>query len=219
MFKYQKYCLLTAAVSSCVGLSGSSVQAGIFNHAEIDADRVVAVASPYGEGNHQLLVIQQISDDRNCWRESGQGPIEVDPLLANFDFTNICGRSTDSNGYSIRLGNQDLGWRYSLRVVKRDRNLLLVGAPTGNNNAPELIIGQAGGAIDGFAKLQLMPGWRMTQRTYQGDRLGHIYFTNEQSLTALKQQQDMLANGGGAVSRGVMFRTTNAPNRVVPTMP
>jgi N-acetylmuramoyl-L-alanine amidase len=232
MFKYQQYCLLVAVVGSCVGLSGSSVQAGIFSHAEIAPDRIVAVASPYGEGMHQLLVIQQISDDRNCWREFGQGPIEVDPLLVNFDFTNICGRSLDSNGYSIRMNNQDLGWRYSLRITRRDGDLHLVGVPTGNNNAPELLIGRVGGTVEGFAKLQLMPGWRMTQRTYQGDRLGHIYFTHEQSLTAFQQQQDLLATGasnGGSNSRGVMFRTTttsgkapsstNATNLVVPAMP
>jgi hypothetical protein len=159
-------------------------QASTFGHREVASDRVVAVASPYGEGQHQLLVIQQLNASRQCWGEFGSSPVQIEPLLVNFDFTGVCGRSIDSNGYSVRLGNQDMGWRYSLRIVKREGDMLLMGAPTGNKTAPELAIGRVGGMVDGFAKIQLNPGWRMTQRTYMGDNLGHIYFTHEQPLTA-----------------------------------
>jgi N-acetylmuramoyl-L-alanine amidase len=159
-------------------------QANVFGSREIPSDRVIAVTSPYGENQHQLLVIQQLESDRQCWREISGSPTQVDPLLVNFDFTGICGRSIDSNGYSIRLANQDLGWRYGLRIVKRDGDMLLLGSPTGNKNAPELLIGRVGGSHDGFAKIQLNPGWRMTQRTYGGTTLGHVYFTHDQSLTA-----------------------------------
>jgi hypothetical protein len=178
---------LAAMLSGCTFLLSASTAtaSNIFSHNEISPDRVVAVAAPYGEGSHQLLVIQQVTNDRLCWNELGNQPTRINPLLSDFDFTGICGRSLDSNGYSIRLANQDLDWRYSLRIVNRNGDLTLVGVSSTNRNAPELAIGHVGGSLDGFAKIQLNPGWRMTQRTYQGDPLGHIYFTNDQSLTAL----------------------------------
>jgi N-acetylmuramoyl-L-alanine amidase len=169
--------------------SSTPAQANVFSETPVDDDRIIAIAAPYNDGLHQLLVIQQVATDKSCWRESSAaaGPVQVDPLLAYFDFTGICGRSTDSNGYSIRLGGQDLGWRYSLQTVKQDGDLLLVGVPTNNRNAPRLTIGHVGGWHEGFVKIHLNPGWQMSQRTYLGEPLGHIYFTNNQSLAALSQ--------------------------------
>jgi hypothetical protein len=168
-------------------LSGSTpARANVFSDAPVPDDRIIAIAAPYNEGLHQLLVIQQVADDKACWRESNpsNGPIGVDPLLAYFDFTGICGRSTDSNGYSVRMGGQDLGWRYSLQMVKQDGDLRLMGVPTGNRQAAKLDIGHVGGWQEGFVKIQLNPGWHMTQRTYLGEPLGHIYFSHDQPIAA-----------------------------------
>ncbi|NJN49243.1 MAG: DUF3747 domain-containing protein [Alkalinema sp. RL_2_19] len=189
-----KFPFLTPLVSSSfLGfvslLAALPAQASVFSEIAVRSDRVVAVAAPYNEGLHQLLVIQQVDNDRACWQESGSisGPVKIDPLLVNFDFTGICGRSTDSNGYSIRLGGRDMGWRYSLQVVKKDGDLQLVGMPTGNHTKPRLDIGRVGGWDAGFVKIQLNPGWRMSQRTYLGKPLGHIYFVNDQPLTAFSE--------------------------------
>ena len=35
-------------------------------------------------------------------------------MLATFDFTGICNRYIDGNGYSLRIGGDDLGTRYRL---------------------------------------------------------------------------------------------------------
>jgi Protein of unknown function (DUF3747) len=180
----QKHRVLTPLAVLSSLLVVTPAYASAFGQLEIPTDRVVAVAAPYGENQHQLLVIQQLDAYRQCWSESSTTPTKIDPLLVNFDFTGICGRSIDSNGYSIRLANQDLGWRYSLRMVQQNGDMFLVGTPTGNKKAPELLIGRVGGTIDGFAKIQLSPGWRMTQRSYFGEPLGHIYFTHEQPLSA-----------------------------------
>jgi Protein of unknown function (DUF3747) len=190
---------------SLFSLSGSTpAQANVFSETPVANDRIIAIAAPYNEGLHQLLVIQQVGDNKACWRESrsASGPVQVDPLLAYFDFTGICGRSTDSNGYSIRLGGQDLGWRYSLQTVKQDGDLLLMGVPTGNRNAPKIAIGSVGGWHEGFVKIHLNAGWHMTQRTYLGEPLGHIYFTNDQSLTALNQSNDRVTATSGAKPYG-----------------
>ncbi len=175
--------LATVSLSS-VNVFPLAQAATLFSKAEVDPSRFVAVASPYANGSqHQLLIIEQIANTRSCWRESGSYPTVVDPLLTQFDFTGVCGRSIDSNGYSIRMADQDLGWQYSLRVVERGGELRLVGVSTMNRNLPELQIGRAYGSTRGFAKLFLNPGWRMTKRVYNGQTLGHVYLTNDAPLS------------------------------------
>ena len=174
--------LSTLALSSLTPMKPAA--AALFSKADLDPSKLTLVASPYGSGAHQLLIVEQVSNSRACWSESGSGPTVIEPLLANFDFTGICGRSTDANGYSIRMGDQDLGLQYSLRVVQRNGDLLLVGVSNRDRTAPEIPIGRAGGVTNGFAKLYLNPGWRMTRRVYNNQALGHFYLTNDQPLNS-----------------------------------
>ena len=154
----------------------SPVKAAGFQEQEINQSLVIAVARPYGEGKFDLLVLEQIPGKQQCWSESGATPALIQPLLLDFDFTGICRRATDSNGYSIRLDGQDLGLDYLLRVVPRNGELVLVGtARTGNY--PEIIVGETQGLAGGFMKIQLNPGWQFTRRTYNGKALGHYYFS------------------------------------------
>ena len=157
-----------------------------FGQREVNPNNFIVVASPYGDNAHQLLILEQLSQARPCWQEQGNNPVRVEPLLVQFDFTGICGRSSDSNGYSLRVGGQDLGWRYSLRVVKREGELRLVGISTVNRQLPELQIGRANGITTSFAKIVLDPGWRLTKRVYQGKALGHIYLTHDRPLATLE---------------------------------
>ncbi|MGB3612287.1 MAG: DUF3747 domain-containing protein [Elainellaceae cyanobacterium] len=159
--------------------------APLFGQKDVDQNKFVAIAAPFGERNHQLLVLEQISSDRSCWNESGNAPVVVDPLLTTFDFTGICSRSTDSNGYSIRVDGEDLGLQYSLRVVERDGDLKLLGRPFQLGSGSELEIGSARGSADGFVKLNLNPGWEFAKRTYQGQTLGHVYLAYNSALPGL----------------------------------
>src|SRR5919199_5621101 len=159
----------------------SPTSAATFDSAEVNSNNFIAVAAPYGNNQHQLLIIEQVSNKRPCWSESGSSPVTVDPLLLNFDFTGICGRSTDSNGYSLRMSGQDLGLDYILRIVERNGELLLLGTPRVDRSAPEIEIGSTKGISNGFAKIILNPGWRFTRRTFQGKPLGHIYITTDSS--------------------------------------
>ncbi|NEO98062.1 MAG: DUF3747 domain-containing protein [Symploca sp. SIO2E9] len=178
--QWLQFTLLTTASFFTVGAFSPS-RANNFGNTEVNADNFVAVAAPFGSNQHQLVIIEQISNRRACWRENGSNPVRVDPLLLNFDFTGICGRSLDSNGYSIRMNGQDLGLDYMLRLIERDGELLLLGTPIKEHNAPEIEIGSSRGINNGFQKIFLNPGWRFTRRTYQGRRLGHIYLTNDSS--------------------------------------
>ncbi len=176
--------LATLALAA-LGQTTPAIAQSMFGQQEIDPSRFVAVASPYGGNAHQLLIIKQLSNVRSCWSESGTSPTVINPLLVEFDFTNICGRSTDSNGYSVRVGGEDLNWRYSFRVVKRDGDLHLIAAPNIDRSLPELLIARTRGYTSGFAKFYFEPGWRITERSYQGTSVGHVYLTNNQSIASL----------------------------------
>ncbi|MEL4896649.1 DUF3747 domain-containing protein [Crocosphaera sp. Alani8] len=160
-----------------------AVEASTFSETALDQDRVTAIARPYGEGKYDLLVIEQIPDKRDCWAESGSNPVLIDPLLLNYDFTGICRRSTDSNGYSIRLDGNDLGLDYLLRLVPRGGELVLVGTPR-TAGYSEIVLGSTNGMAQGFMKIDLYPGWQFTKRTYQDKVLGHFYFSGSQAAIA-----------------------------------
>lgn len=165
-------------------LSSPPAKASIFGNVEVNTDRFVVVASPFGinQQHYQLLIIEQLSNSRPCWRESGSNPVTIEPLLLNFDFTGICNRSTDGNNYSIRIGSEDLGSRYLLSLMRQGNELLLVGSSLREPNTPPIAIGRTGGIGRGYHKIILDPGWRLTRRTYQGRVLGHLYLTGDPAV-------------------------------------
>lgn len=168
----------TALLSSAIALP-TLAQAPQFGAVPVDSSRFVLVASPIGNGSkHQLLIIEQVSNKRKCWSENGSGPTMIDPLLLNFDFSGICDRKIDSNGYSIRIAGNDLALQYRISVVRRDNDMLLLGRPV--RKGPEMLLGRIGGTTNGFAKFQLEPGWKLMRRTFRGKPLGHLYLLNDQ---------------------------------------
>jgi len=152
--------------------------AATFSQEEVEQNKFVAIAAPVGSGEHQLLILEQQSDKQSCWSESGTNPVVVEPLLLQFDFTGICGRSTDSNGYSIRMADQDLGLHYRLSIIERDQELALIGISNRDRQAPPIEIGRTHGLNSGFSKIFLEPGWHFTKRTFQGKTLGHVYLSS-----------------------------------------
>lgn len=192
----------TLALTSVLAIN--STQAAQFQETEINQNEVVAIARPYGENKYDLLVIQQITGKQQCWSESGSNPVVIEPLLLNFDFTGICNRSTDSNGYSIRLDDQDYGLDYILRIVERNGELVLVGTNR-SNSSQEIVVARTRGMAPGFLKFQLEPGWEFTKRTYNGKLLGHFYFSGDSAA---------IANGGQApvIAANVSNSNTNSAN-------
>lgn len=182
--KYWQKLTLSLLTVACLGaIAPRPAQANMFTQTEVDQSRYVVMAVPLARGGYRLLVVEQIKDTRPCWSESGSNPVVIDPLLTTFDFTGICGRATDSNGYSIRVAQQDLGLQYNLRIERGDGELLLVGSS--NRGGQRMIIGRTHGLQEGqFLKFHLEPTWRLTRRTYEGNVLGHVYFTNDSWETA-----------------------------------
>ena len=77
--------------------------------------------------------------DQACAAVAEGRPAAVNPLLSSFDFTGICGRYIDANGYSVRVGDTDLATVYRLSVVNQDNDILLMALPTRPGAGPEKI--------------------------------------------------------------------------------
>lgn len=210
--------LTTLAVATTTAALGHlavspAAMANQFGQQEIGSNRAIAVASPVNNGSsHQLLILEQVSSSRSCWQEQAGSPTIVDPLLLTFDFSGICGRSTDSNGYSVRLGGEDMNWRYSLRVVRQNNDIVLYAAPASDRTLPTLEIGRVGGATSDFAKIRLNPGWRLTKRTYNGSTLGHFYLTNDQTLAQLRASSTIAAAPPSSTGSSTNTPSSNPPS-------
>lgn len=181
----QTFAALALTVLSTVNVASEAL-AVQFGQKEVEQERFVAMAVPRAYG-YSLVIVEQVSNSTPCWSESGSNPIQIDPLLLNFDFTGICGRATDSNGYSVRMGGEDLALSHSLSVRGVGDDILLVATSRENPYDEPIVIGRSYGVSNGFVKILLEPGWRFTKRTYQDKTLGHTYFTHDYSASAYSQ--------------------------------
>ena len=174
--------LLGAALAVPVGVGVEPARAqALFGAGEVDPSRFLLVAAPIGTSGerYQLNIYEQLKLTRPCFAVGEGKPAAVDPLLSTFDFTGICGRFIDANGYSLRIGGSDLATSYRLSVVKGGGDILLVARPTKSAAQAELVVARAGGMASGFLKLELEPGWRLKRRQFGGRSLGHVYVYNE----------------------------------------
>jgi len=162
--------LLGAVLALPVGGESARAQA-LFGAGEVDPTRFLLVAAPIGTSGdrYQLNIYEQLKPTRPCFAVGEGKPAAVNPLLSTFDFTGICGRFIDANGYSLRVGGSDLATSYRLSVVKGGGDVLLVARPTKSAAQGELVVARAGGVGSGFLK----------RRQFGGRSLGHVYVYNE----------------------------------------
>ncbi len=134
------------------------------------------VAAPIGDGTRaQLNIYEQITDRRPCFAVSGASPARVDPLLGTFDFTGICTRYIDANGYSLRVGENDLATVYRISVVRSGNDNILLATPHRGKTGPEMILARTNGHAAGFLQFTPEPGWRLKRRHFGTRALGHVY--------------------------------------------
>lgn len=172
-----------AALPISILLAAPAAQANsnknLFVAAEVDQSKFVIVAAPIGDGYRaQLNIYEQRSGSRSCFAIRAEGGAAVvDPLLAKFDFTGICNRFIDGNGYSLRVGAQDLGTLYSMSVVRKGNDNLLMAFPSRPGVGPEMVIARSGGHTQNsdYLLLQPEPGWKLMRRQFGGRNLGHVY--------------------------------------------
>jgi hypothetical protein len=172
--------LLVLAASA----AAPAIAASVFNSQPLDQARFAVLAQPIGKSDWKLLVLEQIKPEPRCWESRSDGLI--DPALNRFDFSGICSRYIDSNGYSLRVGDEDLANRYRLRLEQNGQSVRLLAM---NPNEPaELVVGQ--GSLtqrdrEAFVAIQLEPGWRLERRAYGSQTLSHVYFANGTPLNQL----------------------------------
>jgi hypothetical protein len=150
----------------------------------VEASSFAILARPVAADDWTLVVLEQLRPRPFCWTPRPDGL--VDPSLNRFDYTGICGRFIDSNGYSLRIGEVDFGHAYRLRLERQGRTLRLL-ATTAARGA-ELVVGR--GTVlrrdrDLFVPLQLEPGWELRRRMFAARSLNHVYFSNGQPLDTL----------------------------------
>ena len=149
---------------------------------QIDQNQVVAVAVPGGRF-YNLVVVEQIPGQQDCWEENGSQPTVIDPLWTTFDFTGSCRRAADSNGYSVRLDGQDTSQDYSLDVVETGDEVQLVAVSRADRS--RTVVGKTFGKKEGeFLKIYLNPGWEFTKKTFDGKTLGHFHFSGDTAAIA-----------------------------------
>lgn len=145
--------------------------------------QLIAVAVPAGSIGYNLAVVEQIPGKQKCWSESGSQPTIIDPLWTTFDFTNSCRRSSDSNGYSVRLDGQDTSLDYLLSLVPKGNELQLIAQ--NRNDRSRTVVGQTFGTAEGkYLKVLLNPGWKFTKKNIDGKVLGHFFFSGDSQAIA-----------------------------------
>jgi hypothetical protein len=148
----------------------------LFQTSDLIQENFVLVAAPIGDGTRaQLNIYEQLNDRRPCFAVAGSQPAQVDPLLSTFDFTGICGRFLDANGYSVRIASTDLATSYRLSVIRQDGDNVLLAVPTRDDAGPEMVVARTQGPGIGYLQLVLEPGWELRRRAYNGRTLGHVY--------------------------------------------
>jgi len=158
--------------------------ASVFTSQPLDQARFAVLAQPVGRSDWKLLVLEQIKPEPLCWEKRSDGLI--DPALNRFDFSGICSRYIDSNGYSLRVGDEDLASRYRLRLEQQGNKVSLLA--TTPSQPSELLVGRGTMSQrdrEGFVAIGLEPGWSLERRAYGSQTLSHVYFANGTPLSQL----------------------------------
>ncbi|MGF1539919.1 MAG: DUF3747 domain-containing protein [Pleurocapsa sp.] len=179
--RFTRAAIATAVITGTLPIL--SLKAADITEEPVPENQVVAVAVPAGSIGYNLAVVEQIADKQQCWSETGSQPTIIDPLWTTFDFTGSCNRSTDSNGYSVRVDGQDTSLVYSLDIVERNGELQLIAR--NRNDRSQTTVGKSFGKADGeYIKIYLNPGWEFTKKTVDGKVLGHFFFSGDSAAIA-----------------------------------
>lgn len=206
--------LAFATFTLVAGLTSAQVAGvranGLFSSAPVESASFAVLARPVGDDDWTLVVLEQLRARPFCWTPRPDGL--VDPTLNRFDYTGICGRFIDSNGYSLRIGDVDLNHAYRLRIERHGSELRLL-ATTASRGA-ELVVGR--GTVprrdrDLFVSLQLQPGWELRRRMFGDRSLNHVYFANGQPLDNLIAVARGRTSVETAPQAGGLFAPPDAP--------
>ena len=173
--------------------------ASVFTSQPLDQARFAVLAQPVGKSDWKLLVLEQIKPEPLCWEKRSDGLI--DPALNRFDFSGICSRYIDSNGYSLRVGDEDLASRYRLRLEQQGTTVALLAMTP--SQPTELLVGRGSMSQrdrEAFVAIELEPGWSLERRAYGSQTLSHVYFANGTPLSQLIAKASRGSSGAAAAA-------------------
>lgn len=201
---YFRWTAMAATALGLIGLGAGvpGLTRALFDSRPLKQERFAILAQAVGNSRWKLLVLEQIKARPLCWEEREDGLIK--PSLNEFNFSGICSRYLDSNGYSLRTGGADSDKRYRLKLEQSGNRLVLVALePDRGESTIVARANQMQRDKNAFVKLTLLPGWSLERRAYKGRTLSHVYFANSKSMPTL------MAQGG----RGPVFsaRLPSAP--------
>ncbi|MGB7250567.1 MAG: DUF3747 domain-containing protein [Phormidesmis sp.] len=192
-------------------------QASPFGMQETDQSRFILSTNPTsslgGRQRYGLMILEQKAQQPPCFSTVGSNPTVVLPLLAQLpDFSGICGRSTDTNGYLIRAAGEDI--KYDPVLEEENGVLVLYAKPTpfAGSSAQKFVMGQTDGiSPSGYTQIFLKPGWRLARQTLaNGSLTGRTYLANDLTTAQLIQQD------GGTV---IVQPPTTTPPTTPPVTP
>ena len=208
---YFRKAALSAAAVGLAAMAGSlpGWARALFDSNPLQEERFAILAQAVGRDRWKLLVLEQIKARPLCWEERPDGL--MNPALNNFDFTGICSRYLDSNGYSLRTSGKDVDKRYRLHL-KQSRNGLALQAMDSARGSGITVARASTVRRDknAFVKLTLEPGWSLERRSYKGQTLSHVYFANTKPMNTL-----IAASKAGTLDRSLTFnaRMPKPPSR------
>ena len=183
---YFRKAALSAAAVGLAAMAGSmpGLAQALFGSSPLQEERFAILAQAVGQDRWKLLVLEQIKARPLCWEERQDGL--MNPSLNNFDFTGICSRYLDSNGYSLRTSGRDVDKRYRLRLKQSKSGLALQALDSVRGGG--FTVARASNVRrdkNAFVKLTLEPGWSLERRSYKGRTLSHVYFANTKPINTL----------------------------------
>ena len=198
---YFRKAALSAGAVGVAAIAGSlpAWARALFDSRPLNEESFAILAQAVGRDRWKLLVLEQIKTRPLCWEEREDGL--MNPSLNNFDFTGICSRYLDSNGYSLRTSGKDADQRYRLRLDQSKNGLALQAMDSVQGNG--ITVARANSVRrdkNAFVKLTLEPGWSLERRSYKGRTLSHVYFANAKPMNTL-----MAASNANTRDRSLMF--------------
>lgn len=185
--------LLVLTGAGCLALTPLLAQplvraASPFASDPVQSDQVIALAQPLGDGRWTLAIFEQREPAPPCWRRHTDGSVTTyESHLSEA----TCGRYLSSNAYSLRVAGSDLRHPWRLRIEEQNGQLSLLAI--GSQQPQPLLVGRGHVAGSRTVELQLAEGWGFERRSYEGQRLGHLYVANPNPLPVLMAQ----ARSGG----------------------
>ncbi|MGB3297980.1 MAG: DUF3747 domain-containing protein [Phormidesmis sp.] len=188
-------------------------QTSTFGAQETDQSPYILSTNPTsklgGTQRYGLMILEKKQDRVPCFDTVGSRPTTVLPLLAQLpDFSGLCGRSTDTNGYLIRTNGTDV--KYDPVLEEQNGVLVLYAKPQpfAPRGSQPFVIGKTDGiSPSGYTKIFLNPGWRLARQTFNNSVTGRTYLANDMTVAQLVQQ-----SGGEVV-------VTPPTNPTTPTQP